>query len=62
MGRTLLFIGLGLAALWVVLTVTRAVVGGVLWLVLIAAVVALVIGAVQAMRGGTAGGRTRTPV
>jgi hypothetical protein len=60
-GRTLLFIGLGLAAFWVVLTVTRAVVGGLLWVVLIAAVVALAVGAFQALRG-TGGTRTRTPV
>lgn len=52
MGRKILLLGVALAALWVVLTVTRAVVGGALWLVLAAAVVALIIGAAQAVRGG----------
>ncbi len=56
MGRKILLLGVALAALWVVLTVTRAVVGGVLWLVLAAAVVALIIGAVQAVRGGSSRG------
>jgi hypothetical protein len=51
MMKGLLYIGLALLALWVVLTVTRAIVGGVLWLVLAAGVVALVAYGIQAATG-----------
>lgn len=51
MMKGLLYLGLALLALWVVLTVTRVIVGGVLWLVLAAGVVALVAYGVQAASG-----------
>ena len=49
--KGLLYLGLGLIALWIVLTFTRAVVGGLLWLVLIAGVIALVAYGIQALAG-----------
>ena len=68
MGRTLLMVGLALAALWLVLTVARVAVGGLLWVILIAAAVLIVVGLVQRMRtpsdrsGTSTGSRARTPV
>jgi hypothetical protein len=50
--KGLLFLGLGLIALWLVLTVSRAVVGGVLWVVLIAGLVALAAYGVQMVSSG----------
>lgn len=61
MPSSLIFIGLGLLALWVVLQVTEAVVGGLLWIVLVAALIVLAIGVVRHFSSRT-GGRTRTPV
>ncbi|GEM_PF-3889157 len=49
--KGLLYVGLGLLALWVVLTVTRAVVGGLLWVVFIAGIVALGVYAFQVASG-----------
>lgn len=49
--KGLLYIGLALMALWVVLTVTRAVVGGLLWVILAAGLVALVAYGVQVAAG-----------
>ncbi|NOJ81914.1 hypothetical protein [Myxococcus xanthus] len=51
MMKGLLYVGLALLALWVVLTVTRAVVGGLLWVVLLAGIVALGVYAFQVASG-----------
>ncbi|WP_161607148.1 hypothetical protein [Myxococcus xanthus] len=51
MMKGLLYVGLGLLALWVVLTVTRAVVGGLLWVVLIVGIAALAVYAFQVASG-----------
>ncbi len=61
-------VGAALAALWLVLTVARVAVGGLLWVLLIAAAVLLVVGLVQRLRtpsgpgGPGPGTRARTPV
>lgn len=49
--KGLLYVGLALLALWVVLTVTRAVVGGLLWVVLLAGIAALGVYAFQVASG-----------
>lgn len=49
--KGLFYLGLGLVALWIVLSVTRVVVGGLLWLVLIAGIIALVAYGIQAVAG-----------
>ncbi|QQR48522.1 hypothetical protein JKA73_36560 [Myxococcus xanthus] len=51
MMKGLLYVGLALLALWVVLTVTRAVVGGLLWVVLLAGIAALGVYAFQVASG-----------
>ena len=48
MEKTLIWIGLALVALWIILSVTKAVVGGALWLLFIVGVIALAIGAFRA--------------
>lgn len=59
MPKTLVMLGLGLVVLWIVLTVTRAVVSGALWLLLIAGIALLVVSAVKHFGGGR---RSRSPV
>ncbi|NVJ03019.1 hypothetical protein HV824_33590 [Myxococcus sp. AM009] len=49
--KGLFYVGLGLLALWVVLTVTRVVVGGLLWVVLLAGIAALGVYAFQVASG-----------
>ncbi|MFP2958123.1 hypothetical protein ACLEPN_09880 [Myxococcus sp. 1LA] len=49
--KGLLYVGLALLALWVVLTVTRAVVGGLLWGVLLVGIAAVAVYAFQVASG-----------
>lgn len=58
--KTVMYVGLALVALWLVLTLTRAVVGGLLWVVLIVGLIALAVSAFQYVSGGRT--RRRTPV
>jgi hypothetical protein len=51
MGRSFIGIGLALLALWVILSVTRVAVGGLMWLILVAAAVVLAIGAFNYVSG-----------
>ncbi|WIG99525.1 hypothetical protein [Myxococcus sp. SDU36] len=57
MMKGLFYVGLGLLALWVVLTVTRVVVGGLLWVVLFAGIAALGVYAFQVASGHRRMGR-----
>lgn len=58
--KTVLYLGLALVALWLVLTIARVAVGGLLWLVLIAGLIALAVAAYQHFTHNRS--HTRTPV
>lgn len=62
MEKTLLWIGLALVALWVVLNVTEAVVGGLLWIIFIAGVVMIGLWLFRTMKSRGSGPTTRRHV
>lgn len=52
MARTVLLFGVALVAVWLVLTVTKAVVGTALWLVLAAGIALIVVSAAKHFTAG----------